>query len=127
MNDLRKRDVLELKREIEETIKSLGLADKERDLRLLESETLDENFWKDQEKAKEIMSKISVIQDEIETAKRLQDDIESLEELFNSVEKETEQNNLIEDFLAIKTKLDKLLFKKITSQRNMTPLEQYFP
>ncbi len=33
------------------------------------------------------MSKISVIQDEIETAKRLQDDIESLEELFNSVEK----------------------------------------
>ena len=70
MNDLRKKDVLELKKDIEETIKSLGLADKERDLKLLESETLGENFWKDQEKAKETMSKISVIQDEIDPSER---------------------------------------------------------
>lgn len=116
MNDLRKKDVLELKRDIEETIKSLKLADKERDLKLLESETLDENFWKDQDKAKETMFKISVIQDEIQTARLLQDDIESLEELFNSLEKETEQNNLIEDYLAIKTKLDKFSLRKFLSE-----------
>lgn len=116
MNDLRKKDVLELKREIEETIKSLGLTDKERDLKLLESETLDKNFWKDQEKAKETMSKISMIQDEIQTAKNLQDDIQSLEELFNSIEKETEQNNLIEDYLAIKAKLDKFSLRKFLSK-----------
>ncbi|MFA7628002.1 MAG: peptide chain release factor 2 [Candidatus Dojkabacteria bacterium] len=116
MNDLRKRDVLELKRDIEETIKSLGLADKEKGLKLLESETLDENFWKDKEKAKETMSNISVIQDEIETARQLQDDIGSLEELFNSIEKETEQNNLIEDYLAIKAKLDKFSLRKFLSE-----------
>jgi len=116
MNDLRKKDILKLKKDIEETIKSLGLEEKEKNLKLLESQTLDENFWKDQGKAKEVMSKISVIQNEIEMAKQLQDDIQSLEELFNCVEKETEQNTLIEEYLAIKAKLDKFSLRKFLSE-----------
>ncbi len=116
MNDLRKKDILKLKKDIGETIKSLKLEEKEKDLKLLESETLDEHFWKDQEKAKEIMSKISVIQDEIDTAKQLQDDIQSLEELFNSIKKETEQNTLIEEYLTIQAKLDKFSLRKFLSE-----------
>ena len=116
MNDLRKKDILELKREIEETIKSLALTEKESRLKILEDDTLQENFWEDQEKAKETMSKISILQDEIETAKMLKDEIDSLEELFNSIEKETEQNTLIEDYLTIKEKLDKFSLRKFLSK-----------
>jgi peptide chain release factor 2 len=116
MNDLRKKDVLKLKKDIEETIKTLNLSKKEQDLKLLESETLDENFWKDKKKAKETMSKISAIRDEIETARQLQDEIQSLEELFNSTEKETEQNSLIEEYLTVKAKLDKFSLRKFLSK-----------
>ena len=78
MDDLRKKDVIELNKEIEETVKVLNLDKKREELLLLEKESLQSDFWKDNEKAK-TMSEITHLKDEIATAQTLQNEITSLQ------------------------------------------------
>jgi peptide chain release factor 2 len=115
MNDLRKKDVEDLKKDIEETVKSLNLDEKRRNLILLENESLQENFWKNNQKAQDILAQIAYLKEEITTADTLQKDILSLKELFDSIEKETQQNELIEEYSSLKEKLEKFSLRKFLS------------
>jgi peptide chain release factor 2 len=115
MNDLRKKDVLDLKKDIEETVTSLNLDEKKRDLILLENESIQDDFWKNNQKAQDTMSKIAYLKDEIDTALNLQKNITSLVELFDSIEKETQQNELIGEFQSLREKLDKFSLRKFLS------------
>lgn len=115
MDDLRKKEVIELNKEIEETVKVLNLDKKREELLLLEKESLQSDFWKDNEKAKKIMSEITHLKDEIATAQTLQNEITSLTELLDSVKKETEQNQLIEEYISLKERLDKFSLRKFLS------------
>jgi peptide chain release factor 2 len=115
MNDLRKKDILDLQNDIKESVKSLNLKEKKKELLLLQNKSLQDNFWKNTQKAQETMSKISFLQDEISTSKDLQKDIDSLVELFESIEKESEQNQLIDEFLNLRERLDRFSLRKFLS------------
>lgn len=117
MNDLRKRDILDLQSDIEKTIKSLSLDQKKQKLMELQSKTLESNFWADNKEAKQIMAEIAYIQDEVSTAEALKKDIDSLADIFDSITKETEQNLLIDDFLALRERLDKFELRKFLSDQ----------
>jgi peptide chain release factor 2 len=115
MNDLRKKDIQDLQKDIVETIKSLDIESKKERMIVLENESLQEDFWKDTDNAKNIMSEIDHIKDEINTSKQLKDDIDSLAELFEIVEKETDQNQLIEEYERLRNKLDRFSIRKFLS------------
>lgn len=115
MNDLRKKDILDLQKDIDETIKSLDLEKKKAQLVILQNESIQDTFWNNAQKAQDTMSKISFLQDEINTAQSLKADITSLVELFNSIEKETEQNELIEEYQTLRVRLEKFSLRKFLS------------
>jgi len=115
MNDLRKKDILDLQSDIEKTIKSLEIDQKKQKLAELQNKTLDSNFWSNNKEAKHIMAEIADIQYEISTAQTLENDIHTLADIFNSITKETEQNLLIDDYLTLREKLDKFELRKFLS------------
>lgn len=115
MNDLRKKDVLDLQNDIQETVKSLELGNKKSELILLENESIQDTFWNNRNKAQQVMNRISLLRDEILTAENLVKDIDSLLELFNSIEKETDQNSLITEFQSLREQLDRFSLRKFLS------------
>jgi peptide chain release factor 2 len=117
MNDLRKKDIIDLQKDIEETVKSLNLDEKKKEIILLENESIQENFWKNRKTAQDTMNKLAYLKDEVDTAQNLLKDISSLSELFNSVQKETQQNELIDEYLNLREKLDKFSLKKFLSDK----------
>ena len=117
MVDLRKKDIQDLQKDIEETIKSLDLPSKVSELKVLEADTLQPEFWQNAEKAKTTMSKVGTLKDEIDEAQSLQSDVASLIELFDSIEKETEQNELIEEYEHLRERYEKFSIRKFLSNR----------
>lgn len=115
MNDLSKRDVEDLEKDIALTIQALDLPNKGIQLEQLQKESIQSNFWDNQEQAKSTMSKISYIQEEISTAVRLKNDITSLVEIFLSIQKETEQNELIGEYERLKGELEKFSLRRFLS------------
>ena len=115
MNDLSKKDIQDLQKDISETTKSLQLDEKKSKLILLENESLQEDFWKDSNKAQDVMKEIEHIRDEINTSKKLTEEIQSLSELFDIVEKETDQNQLIEEYQRLRKELDTFSIRKFLS------------
>lgn len=115
MNDLSKRNIEDLEKDIVQTIQALDLENSKIQLAELEKESLQSNFWDNQNNAKNIMGKISYIQEEINTAERLKKDINSFAELFYSIEKETEQNELIEEYERLKSELEKFSLRRFLS------------
>ena len=51
MVDLRKKDILDLQKDIEDTIQSLDIPSKTSQLKVLEADTLQPEFWQNAEKA----------------------------------------------------------------------------
>lgn len=115
MNDLSKRDVEDLKKDVVQTVQVLDLPNKKLQLDELKKGSLESNFWENQENAKMIMAKIAYIQDEIDTIERIKKDIDSLEELFFAIEKETQQNDLIDEYLKLKDELEKFSLRRFLS------------
>lgn len=115
MNDLRKRDILDLQNDIDSVLDSLDISSKKEKLSSLQQESLASNFWENVTKARSVMSEISYIQDEINTAESLKSDITSLSEMFESIERESDQNLLIEEFLQLKDRVDKFSLRKFLS------------
>lgn len=115
MKDLSKRDIEDLEKDVVLTIQSLDLKNKKIQLEKLENQSLESNFWDNQEHAKAIMSEIAYIQEEIDTAERLKKDIDSLVEIFFAIEKETEQNELIPEYQKLKSELEKFSLRKFLS------------
>jgi peptide chain release factor 2 len=119
MNNLSKKDIELLKKDVEETVKSLDLDKRKKELNLLEQESLQDNFWQNTQKAQNIMSKISSLQDEINTAVQLQEGVDSLLELYNSLKKEDRkkglEKTLLEEYSDLREKLDKFSLRKFLS------------
>ena len=114
MNDLRKNDLIKLSEEINQSINALNLEKKKEDLLSLEEKSVQSDFWKDNNKAQDTMNKIAYLRDEIETVESLQDEISSLVELFDDLE-ENNQNQLTEDYLSLKERLEKFSLRKFLS------------
>lgn len=117
MTDLRKKDIQDLQKDVKEIIKNLGLEKKKEKLILLENKSLQKDFWSDNNMAKTVMSDIDTLQTEINTSKQLDEDIQSLSELFLAIKKETEQNELIEEYLSIRKRLDEFSIRKFLSNK----------
>lgn len=117
MIDLRKKDIQDLEKDIEETVRSLDIPSKVSQLKVLVADTLQPEFWQNSEKAKITMSKVGSLKDEIQEAQSLQSDIASLTELFDSIEKETEQNELIEEYERLRERYEKFSIRKFLSNR----------
>jgi Fe-S cluster assembly scaffold protein SufB len=66
--ELRKKDLENLRKDIEDTIVSLNIPEKEEILSSLEEESLKENFWQDTNNAKRVMSELGSLREEIQTA-----------------------------------------------------------
>ena len=115
MVDLRKKDIQKLSTDLLETIKNLDLENKRERLINLQNETLKENFWSNSENAREIMTEVGELQEEINNIDSLKGDINYLVEIFDSTKKETEQNNLIEEYESLREKLDKFSLMKFLS------------
>lgn len=115
MVDLRKKDIQDLQEDIATTIQSLNIPEKHSRLEELEAYALKNDFWNDTEKAQHIMEEIGKLREEIDTAKSLEEEIASLIEMFNSIEKETEQNQLIDEFLSLKSRFEKFSIRKFLS------------
>jgi peptide chain release factor 2 len=115
MNDLSKKDIQDIQKDIEQTIKSLNLDDKKSRLIILENDSLQKDFWNDNKTAQSTMREIEHIRKEINTAQKLREDINSLAELFNMVEKETDQNQLIEEYQKLRERLNKFSIRKFLS------------
>lgn len=117
MTDLRKRDILDLQKDVLDTIQSLDLESKRDRLVKLQNESIQETFWQNREKAQEVMNDVSFLTEEIQTAESLKSDVDSLVELFNSIEKESEQNQLIPDYESLREKYEKFSLREFLSNK----------
>jgi len=115
MVDLRKKDIQKLSTDLLDIVKSLDLEKKKEKLIVLQNETLNENFWSDSVHAKEVMSEVGELQEEIKDIDSLKGDINSLVEIFDSITKETEQNELIGEYEALRERLDRFSTMKFLS------------
>jgi len=115
MNELSKRDIEDLEKDIVQTIEALDLSSAKTKLEELEEESLKSDFWENQNHAKKSMSEIAYIQKEIDTAERLRRDIRSLSDLFFSVENESEQNQLVGEYERLREELDSFSLRRFLS------------
>lgn len=115
MVDLRKRDIQKLSTDLLDTVRNLDLENKRARLIKLQNETLNQSFWSNPQNAKDIMTEIGELQEEIKSIDSLKEDINSLVEIFDSTKKETEQNDLIEEYESLREKLDKFSLTKFLS------------
>lgn len=117
MVDLSKRDIQRLQNDVYETYENLDIPTKRQVVSNLEQESIKNDFWEDSNRAKNIMSQITTLKDEIDEIEKLKKDIDSLSELFLSVEEETDQNLLIEDYQKLKEKMNRFSIRKFLSDK----------
>ncbi|MGI6443996.1 MAG: peptide chain release factor 2 [Candidatus Dojkabacteria bacterium] len=115
MEDLSKKDIEKLQLEIKEVLSALDIPKQKETLLSLEKESLDKNFWKDAEYAREVMDKISYLKNDLETIEKLEENINSLSDLFSSIENKDEQNQLIGEFQKLKEQLEKFSLRRFLS------------
>jgi peptide chain release factor 2 len=115
--DLRKKDLEKLQENIEDTIQSLNIPEKEDLLKTLNEESIGTKFWDNTENAKSVMSEIGTLTQEIQNAKDLREDISSLIELFNSTDTPSEQNELYDDFQDLNERYEKFAIRKFLSNK----------
>lgn len=101
MDHISKKNVEELKKDIYESIESLDIPTKKSRLGELQTESIEEDFWQNQNRAKAIMKEIDGIMDDMELAKNLKEDVDTLHELFMTLKTEHEQHQLEKDYLSI--------------------------
>jgi peptide chain release factor 2 len=102
MENLAKKDIKKDKELLDSIISSLNLSGKKERLKKLEKESLEKDFWKNNERAQKIMKEIEGIKREIDTARSLTEDVDSLLELCNSVDNSEE---LLDDYEEIHKKI----------------------
>jgi len=90
MKDIKKK-VEELSQTFDGIKKSIDLADKKKDLEILESQSQEPNLWDDQDRARKVMQELGDVKNEIDEIQKLNDDIKTLVGL-------AEQGELSSDF-----------------------------
>lgn len=96
MSEISKRQLQQLKVKIEDMSDSLNIPSKQEILKSLEEESSKENFWDNQQSAKDTLSQISDIKEEVETISKLTKDVDTLISLLDEIE-EKDQDILIDD------------------------------
>jgi peptide chain release factor 2 len=117
MVDLSKKNIKNLQDDVYETYKNLDIPTKKQKMSDLELESIKDGFWEDTNRAKNIMSQITTLRNEIDEIEKLKEDIDSLSQLFLSVEKETDQNLLIEEYEKLREKMNKFSIRKFLSDK----------
>ncbi len=110
MEILTKKEIENTKERLENTISSLNLVPKQSRLELLEKETLNEDFWKDNQKAQRVMKELEGIRKEINTSRVLTNDIDSLTELYDITEDKALLDDEYENILERINDFEKLKF-----------------
>lgn len=109
-----KQRVNDIKNSLDEIKKSLGVEEKKLELKKLEAESLDPDFWDDQEKAKAIMQKIGNI-------RNLVNDLESFESeatVLSDLVKESKDDDVFEkDVSSLEEKLKELKLASFLSEK----------
>lgn len=90
MDQINKNHLLELKEQIDDTIKKIKIEERKSKLSELEKKTSDQAFWADNLKAKQVMREIQSIKRLIEKAEKLFNEINSLIEFYDSGEIEND-------------------------------------
>ena len=93
MAEINKREIEEMKRKIEDIGSSLDISSKRNNLKSLELESNRENFWDNQEHAKNILTQIAELKEEIDTVTKLREDIEIL---YNLAEEQENENGILQ-------------------------------
>lgn len=83
-----KRKIEELRERFEAFKEHLGISEKEKRVKVLESESLDPNLWSDQEKARKTMQELSDIRAELKEIVDIDETLEVLETLATDEESE---------------------------------------
>jgi peptide chain release factor 2 len=124
MTEISKREIEKLKEKIDEISLSLNISSKKDILKSLEQETQKENFWNKQQYAKQTLTQISDLKDEIEIISKLSTNVETLLSLINE-SANNQQHLLNEDFQKIKEEIEKfqsLMFLSGKYDRNNATL-----
>lgn len=96
------KDLIEqLKTQINNTIEQIDIPSIKSKIGELQTESLEEDFWQDTNRAKKIMSEIDSLRDLVKQSEELNSNISSLLELFLTTD-ENEHNFLVEDYNKIK-------------------------
>lgn len=116
MEQISKSDLEKLKNEISETITTLNLDEKQSKFGELQTESMETDFWNDQNRAKKILSQMEAIRKEIEQAKKLKEDIDFLYELYEQTD-EKGNEELVKEYNSIYESFSKFQIVKFLSGR----------
>ncbi|MBI2356918.1 peptide chain release factor 2 [Candidatus Dojkabacteria bacterium] len=114
MEFLSKGDLEELQKEILDTVSSLKIDEKISRLGELQTESMEEDFWKDTNRAKKILSEMDMIKNEVESSKKLTDDIDFLLQMYNETT-QSGQEEIIAEYQALKDRFTKFQTIKFLS------------
>jgi len=114
MKHLYKTDITEIKEMVRQTIQDLDLEKKKKNLKDLQSQSIQPDFWNEPEQAKNTLSEIDYLSKEIEEVENLEKDVQELEEMFN-IASEEEKEDLVEEYKKIEKKLEEFTKKKYLS------------
>jgi peptide chain release factor 2 len=95
MKNLTKKDLKNDKELLDSIIDTLDLEQKQEVLKNLQSESIEKDFWEDNQRAQRVMKRMESINSEIETSKKLNNDLTSLIELYDTVE---DSKELLEEY-----------------------------
>ena len=94
--------------------KTFEIPEKEDELRKLTEESLDQNLWNDQNKARQVMQDLSDLKNELEEVKNLDEEIQIISELTNN---ET-SDDLFREIAKIESRLNKIKLKTYLNGKN---------
>ncbi len=114
MQNIYKSDIKNIKDATTKTIQDLDIKNKRVEIRELEKDSLNKDFWCDSNKAKEVMSRLEYLKKEVSTAEKILKSCEELEEIFDMAN-DDEKKDLIEDYLKIERELKKFEKQKFLS------------
>lgn len=114
MNDKKdpSKNIGNLEADFKELKSSLGIASKKKRLLKLESESVVDGFWDNQEKARSVMQEIGGLKSEIDEVEELESDLKALTELVNDGVDKAEISN---EYKQVKSKYEKLKISSLLS------------
>ena len=113
-----KRNLLELKNKLNELSEALQIQKLKKEFKELEKQTLQENFWEDNENSSTVYAKMNIIQKKIKLYENLQHELENLIELndFLLLESDAElSKDLIENTSKIEKKFEEIEVQTLLS------------
>lgn len=102
MEQFSKEKIEQLKEEIDGAIKDINIPQLKSRRGELQTKSMEENFWQDPNSAREVMSEISEITQEVDTAEKLESTAKTLTEIYD-ITAESQKDELLPDFNQLQT------------------------